>query len=110
MEDRKIDILGTTYTVIDDNSILEDGYDGYAHIYDKSIRIRPIEKMLDGVVGLTDNEKRAYYREVLRHEIMHCVFAESGVEKWEDDEELVTYLSKVYPKVNRIFAELGCAS
>ncbi len=110
MEDRKIDILGTTYTVIDDNSILDDGYDGFAHVYDKTIKIRPIANMLNGVIGMNDVEKRAYYREVLRHELLHCIFAETGVEKWEDDEELVTYLSKIYPKMQRIFGELGCAS
>ena len=66
--------------------------------------------MLNGVIGMNDVEKRAYYREVLRHELLHCIFAETGVEKWEEDEELVTYLSKIYPKMQRIFSELGCAS
>lgn len=106
--DRKISILGQEYRVVDDESILRDNLDGLAAVYDKVIMLRPTEELLD---PMTDtNTKKAYRREVMRHEIIHSFFRESGHERWQNDEDLVSWIAIMYPKMNEVFGELGCSS
>lgn len=103
--DRKIDIFGTEYTIYDDESLVEEGFDGRVNTFDPVIRIRPYSVMLEETDS--NNEKKACYREVLRHEVVHAIFRESGHEKYMNDEELVQYIASMFPKINRIFSELG---
>lgn len=44
----------------------------------------------------------AYYHKVLRHEAFHAFFAEMGMRKWCDDEDLVDMLAMQYPKIREI--------
>ena len=101
-------ILGVEYKFVEDDSIEQQGFDGIVMTYKHEIRIRPYEKMLGSCDDIAD--KKAYFREVVRHECLHAMFAESGAEKWENDEDLVTWISKMYPKINALFADLGCSS
>lgn len=103
--DRTINILGTEYRIIDDESIIDDGYDGKVSVFDPVIRIRPYRCMLES--GDSDNEKKACYRETMRHEIFHAAFKEIGSEDYMSDERLVQILAVLFPKLNRIFGELG---
>lgn len=105
---RAVNILGEQYTIIEDATILKDGLDGMAQSYDRVIRIRPVEELLSDCEDI--NTRKAYRREVLRHEIMHCIFRECGLERWQNDEDLVTWISIMFPKISQIFGETGCSS
>lgn len=88
---KEIEILGTVYQFIVENEELErQNLDGACLCYTKKIQIRPAEKML----GLYDTmeEKQSRFREVLRHELIHAMFFESGLGDYCDDEVLVDWL------------------
>lgn len=104
----KCKILGVEYRITEDSDIEKLGFDGLALVYKHEIKIRPYEDMLSSDDDMSD--KKSYFREVLRHECLHALFAESGSERWENDEDLVTWISKMYPKIESLFAELGCAT
>lgn len=106
--DRTINIFGTDYRVVDDESIIAQGFDGRVSVFEPTIRIRPYKDMLEE--DDTDNEKKACYREVLRHECIHAVFRETGNEEFMNDERLVQVLAALFPKINRLFGELGIQS
>lgn len=46
------------------------------------------------------------YNEVLRHEIIHAMFYESGLMEYCDNEELVNYIAMQTPKLFDIFNSL----
>jgi len=52
--------------------------------------------------------KMKRYREVLRHEITHAFFSESGLDGYCIDETLVDWIAKQFPKLCKIFAECDC--
>lgn len=106
--DRTINILGTEYKIIEDESLTEEGYDGKVSIFDATIRVRPYKYMLE--LGDPDNEKKACYRETLRHEVVHAMFRESSHEKYMNDEDLVQFIAAMFPKMSHIFGELGIQS
>ena len=58
----------------------------------------------------SDNEKKACYRETIRHEIIHAFFKESGNEEYYIDEHLVQTLAVLYPKINAVLAEIGASA
>lgn len=103
--DRTINILGTEYKVIEDESLTDEGCDGKVSVFDPVIRIRPYRAMLDS--NDSDSEKKACYRETMRHEVIHAAFKETGNEDYMSDERLVQILAVLFPKLNRIFGELG---
>ena len=103
-----VNILGQNYRVIDNDSILKDNLDGLAAVYDKVIMVRPMEELLDPMTDV--NTKKAYRREVIRHEVIHSFFRESGNERWQNDEDLVSWIAIMYPKINKVFGKLGCSS
>lgn len=96
-----IDILGTPYNVkfqtdkenpklIDCNGLCEE--------YSKEIIIR---------TGYEDepntfNNIVEYREKVLRHEIMHAIFHECGLEKYSEDELLVDFIALQYHKIANI--------
>lgn len=111
MENRKIDILGTTYTIefktVQDDDFLEK-CDGY---YDKT------SKKI--VVGKENNDCELdlfeeYQKKVLRHEIIHAFMYESGLaENWEhksigQEETAVDWFAIQLPKITKVCQELGC--
>lgn len=108
MEKRKINsisIMGTKYDIcVVDGAI--DGYDGIQKPYAREIVVRNHAYMLDDTAS--DNEKKRYYREVLRHELIHAFFSEIGLERYTNDEELVQCLATIFPKISEAFDALGC--
>ena len=109
----KINILGQDYQIVVDNTgnnpNLEDA-NGYMEPYSKKI-------VVDGNICNKSNTKQAenlemYVRHVYRHEIMHAFFEESGLayKFTKDDEDfLVDWIAKQFPKMKKIFEELGVA-
>ena len=100
-----VTILGTVYEVVED-AALDETFDGQCVEYSKEILIRPLEQMLGD--DDSEDEKRKRYNEVLRHEIIHAFFAESGLEEYCNNEQLVDWIAKQFPKMYRVFAGCDC--
>lgn len=102
----KIDILGTTYSIERDDSLKESDLDGLCKEYDKKITVRSPETMLcDDDLSET---KLKRYKEVLRHEITHAFFSESGLDDYSSNEQLINWLAIQFPKMLQAFKEADC--
>lgn len=108
MEDRTVNILGTEYTITEDESLVNSNADGMTWVFRHQIIVRPYSKMLEAEDS--DAEKKACYRETMRHEIIHAFFKESGNEEYYDDERLVQTLAVLYPKINAVLAKIGASA
>lgn len=106
----KVNILGQEYEIIkqtkEENPKLEDNY-AICENYSKKI-------VMDSEIG--NGEKMAVERldlfenKVLRHEIIHAFFAESGLDgncDYARNEELVDWIAYQVPKMWKVFQELG---
>lgn len=93
--DTKILILGTEYSV----EIGDPGADadGSTDVFDKKIIIKHPSNMMQG----TDDEisKAARFAEVIRHEVIHAFFYESGLLQKCFDEELVDWFMMQFEKI-----------
>ena len=95
-----IDILGTPYNIKFATSKEYSKFDirdadGLAELYSKEIYIR---------TGYEDdpncfNNITEYREKVLRHEILHAIFHECGLDKYSNDEDLVNFLALQYNKI-----------
>lgn len=100
----KVSILGTTYTIIE--KPLKD-VDGYCDKTTKEIAVAVKEDDCD----LGNFEE--YRKKVLRHEITHAYFFESGLAecfeniKWGIPETLVDWFAYQSPKIFKTFEELN---
>lgn len=101
---KKINILGTEYRFEHDDSIKEQGFDGLCKTYEKEITVRSAEDMLES--SDPPDAKQERYAETLRHEIVHAFFFEAGLDVYCDDEVLVTWISKQFPKLFDAFVEV----
>lgn len=116
MEDRKITVLGQEYVIEEhyhkDDPRLE-GFNGYHAPYEKKIVIA--SEIVDKAEGRNlepDDTGRIdrYLRHIYRHEIIHAFFNESGITyRYDSAEEdfLVDWFARQYPKMKKIFEELG---
>ena len=102
-----VSILGTEYEVItqteEDNPKLLEA-NGLCEMYSKKIVLRDMKEEPDSFENLD-----AYKRKVLRHEVIHAFFAESGLRNNSDYaqcEELVDWIAIQFPKIARVFDEL----
>lgn len=100
-------ILGTEYQV----NIKErqtdhklDTRDGYTDLSVKKIVVADVEKEKDN-----DSVKDLshYLKQVIRHETIHALFYESGMNDWASDELLVDYLSIQIPKIYKVWKDLN---
>lgn len=86
----KIKILGVDYDIsFADN--LDGGRCGATNFVNKTIKIL--------------NDKSQTLDVVLRHEIMHAMFYESGLLDYATDEVLVDYIAAQYPKMKKLFED-----
>lgn len=104
VENKITNILGTEYKIYSD--LKNKNSDGECGLYNKEIHIRPIEDMLDGEPSSFE-EKELRYKQVLRHELFHELFEESGISEWAYDEKLVDFLAIQFPKIFKVFQELN---
>lgn len=102
----KVNVLGTEYEIIVDDSIISQNIDGLCKSYDKEIIVRSKGKMLCS----DDSEatKGIRYKETLRHELVHAFFDESGLDDYSNNEQLVTWIASQFPKMVQAFKEVGC--
>ena len=119
MENRKVNILGTEYT-IETHKVSEDEYleknrlAGYCGEDSKLIVIADMseEKYFSDI---NEKEKESYRKRTLRHEIMHAFLNESGLSDnsnqfdsaWAKNEEMVDWFAIQSPEIFKVFAELG---
>lgn len=93
-------VLGTPYFVEENTEALEIlNADGECQAYSKTIRYRKLEDFLLGAASLS--EKRERRKEVIRHELVHAFFHESGLDQYSDDEVLVGWIAQQFPKIDR---------
>jgi hypothetical protein len=113
MKDKKITVLGQDYKLVfntpDDDPKLKE-WNGYHEPYSKKIVIDStiVEEANKDALGTENTE--VYFRHVYRHEVMHAFFCESGITyRYSKDEEdfLVDWIARMYPKMKKIFEELG---
>lgn len=94
----KVDVLGTPYNFVDESDYLEaHNADGVTFFYRKSIGIRNFDDLL--CPDDPPEAKEVRRKEVIRHEIIHAFFHESGLYQYGDDELLVTWLAIQFPKM-----------
>lgn len=105
-ETKTVNVLGTEYKIITDDTIVSQGVDGLCKSYDKEINIRSKENML--CADDSDEIKEIRYREVLRHELVHAFFDESGLDDYSNNEQLVQWIASQFPKMVKAFEEADC--
>ena len=115
---KKITVLGQEYVIEEhyhkDDPRLE-GFNGYHAPYEKKIVIA--SEIVDKAEGRNlepDDTGRIdrYLHHIYRHEIIHAFFNESGITyRYDSDEEdfLVDWIARQFPKMKKIFEELGVA-
>ena len=103
-----VNILGTDYEVItqneEENPKLNDA-NGLCEIYSHKIVLKEIKEELNCYENL-----EAYKRKVVRHEIIHAFFAESGLRnnsEYAENEELVDWIAIQLPKMVKVMSELN---
>jgi hypothetical protein len=103
----KISILGQKYDyaeISDKDDVKMTGFDGYCDGCGKIIRINN-DFNINDPANISDLE--AYKRQVKRHEIVHAFFEESGLEEYKNNELLVEWIAKQFPKLTKAFQQVG---
>lgn len=102
-----VNILGTDYEVItqteEENPKLKEAY-GLCEMYSKKIVLSDIKEEPNCFENL-----EAFKRKVVRHEIIHAFFAESGLRSnsnYAENEELVDWIAIQFPKILQVFEKL----
>lgn len=108
-----VNVLGTEYRIKynDKRKYLPKYADGCCDFPAHMIRIAKIKPDRD-----TSKDLEAYRRQVVRHEIIHAFFYESGlagsahssVGAWSMDEEMTDWFAIQSPKIFKAFSEVGC--
>lgn len=106
----KVSILGTEYQV---RKLTEAEYpklvaceaNGLFEAYSKEIII---SKDIDDGTGKAYANLEAFERKIIRHEIIHAFFHESGLTDRCADEDLVDWLAHQLPKMFKAMADANC--
>lgn len=102
----EVNILGTEYSFVHDTKELtKSGNDGICQQYSKRIAVREVSDMLDDTGDM--KAKKLRYNEVCRHEAIHAFFGEAGLEQYNEDETLVSFLAVNFPKMDELFKKQG---
>lgn len=99
----KVEVLGTLYDIEESNRVDDlklENADGYCDCSIKKI-------VVDTFVNTVDSQKDlvTYRNEVIRHELVHAFLHESGLgaQSWAENEEIVDWIAKQFPKMNEAF-------
>lgn len=102
---RKINILGTTYTLSKESHTHNPkliNSNAYTETLSKKIVFEVSSKNLETLENLNVLD-----RKVLRHEIIHAFLHESGLSTYGEDEVLTDWLALQFPKIAKVLSELG---
>lgn len=110
MQDCKVNILGTEYQILtqseSENPKLKE-CNGICEQYSKKIVLNDMETVKDDVMCVENFDD--FLKKVLRHEIFHAFFGESGLKgcsEYAENEELIDWLAVQSPKIFKVFQEL----
>ena len=111
MDIKRVNILGTEYEIVEqsekENLKLKNA-NGLCEYYARKIIIDNGESWENDPIVFENIEE--YKKKVIRHEIFHAFFGESGLRNNSDfgeNEELVDWLAIQSPKIFKVFQELG---
>ena len=100
-------IFGTDYTFEHNTEMCTKlNIDGMCQQYNRKITVRNMNDMLEDDAD-ADAKKKMRYNEVCRHEAIHGYFGEVGLERYNNDETLVTFLAVNFPKMVELFKSQG---
>lgn len=111
-----VNILGTEYKierhkVSEDETLEKNHFAGYCDEEEKLIVFGDVSE--DKHFDMSEQAKKTFEKKVLRHEIIHAFFNESGlsddsnnVTAWAKNEEMVDWFAIQSPKVFKVFQEL----
>lgn len=110
MENKKVNILGTEYTIEtqseSENPKLKE-CNGLCEQYSKKIILNDLAEQKQDIMCVENVEE--FEKKVLRHEIFHAFFGESGLRgssDYAENEELIDWLAVQSPKIFKAFQEL----
>jgi hypothetical protein len=101
----KLNILGAEYEYTEttgrDDPRLEDA-DGWCGKYEKQILIEKQHFIHEqgGDMELTRAERARFIK---RHELTHAFFNESGLDGYSENEQLITWIARQFPKMLEAF-------
>ena len=111
MEAKKINVLGTEYTISvlskQEDKFLEN-CDGYCDKTSKKIVVKAKDD------GNELDHFEIYQKKVIRHELIHAFMFESGLqenfrhEEWGHDETQIDWFAVQFPKLLQAFKEADC--
>ena len=100
----KVNILGTDYTIKqqtpEENPKLINA-NGVCEFWSKEIIVDTLQPDAESF-----NNLNAFNRKVLRHEIVHAFFGESGLYDYMRDEVLVDWIALQFDKIAEVFNQL----
>ena len=109
-EKLNVNILGTNYEVRnitekDYPKLSKMGANGLCELYSKEI-------IINSEMNPNSGEEFANFKDfenkVLRHEIVHAFFHESGLDDYTRDEDLVNWIAIQFPKMLKAFQDTNC--
>lgn len=118
----KVNVLGTNYTIRkvshgQDEYMQRMHFGGYCDGTLKEIVLLDLATVPDEGWRETPKEViKARENETLRHELIHAFLNESGLSwntfipdgAWAKNEEMVDWIAIQFPKISKVFIELGC--
>lgn len=105
-----VNILGTDYKIL---KVSEDEChklaimkaNGLCELYSKEIII---DSKMNPNSGEEFENFEEFEKKVLRHEIVHAFFHESGLVDYTVDEDLVNWIALQFPKMLKAFKDTNC--
>jgi len=116
---KTVNILGADYRIEihkmdEDDNLGKQNADGYCDACARRIVVADFEEKKH-FSWENEEDKDRYAKRVLRHEIIHSFFNESGLSgnslvfesAWPKNEEMIDWLAIQLPKIQTVFKELG---
>lgn len=106
----KVNILGTDYEIRKVNAkeypkLSTMDANGLAELYSKELII---DSEMNPNNGEEFNNFQEFENKVIRHEIIHAFFHESGLVDYTTDEDLVNWIALQFNKMLKAFQEADC--
>jgi Zn-dependent peptidase ImmA (M78 family) len=106
MQDRKVMILGTEYTIkfVDSETYKHESGDNLLKI--ENAEGLTLEN--EPLIIIADNLPKNDLRHTLRHEIIHAFKHQSGMVRYDftDEEQQVDWIARQFSKINKVYKEL----
>jgi hypothetical protein len=115
---KTVRILGVNYKVQTNVPVSKDigltNRFGYCAYMNHRIVVADLNT-IDGWAEESEEVKQAQIKATLRHEVIHAFLHESGLSgssvtdvPWAINEEMVDWIALQFPKISKVFKELGC--